>query len=157
MSVVYWSRYYHGACAGCTDQHIGVCRLYRPAHRCVPAVQTCTSVCAVCIGMHVVVCRNYRPAHRCVPHVHTCTSACVPCTELHIGVCRTQYRECSIFYVRPKPKTSKVNPRQVMKVYCGCERIDPLASNLGCRRWWTVRLHPRLLYSSPSPFSSNWI
>ena len=38
-----------------------------------------------------------------------------------------------------------------MRVYGGCGSINPLALNLGCRRWWTVRLHSRLLYSSPSP------
>ena len=85
MSVVYWLHYCHGVCVGCTDLHIGVCLLYRAAHRCASAVNTSTLVCDCSTVLHMgVYCRTdrhigvshlYRPAHQYVPSVQTCTSA----------------------------------------------------------------------------------
>ena len=113
-----------------------LCRLYRPAYRCVPVVQGCTSVCVVCKYLHIGVCLlyrpahpcvlPYRPAHRCVPPVQICTSVCAIRIDLHIGVCSTQYRECNKAFERPKSKASKVGPMQAMKVYGGCGCTAPL-------------------------------
>ena len=95
---------------GCTELHIGVCSMYRIAHRCVQHVQNCTSVCAA---------RSIGSA-----------------TESTWGLSLRQ-----------------VSPMQVMKVYGGCGCIDPLALNLGCRRWWTVRLHAGCF--TPPPHQSD--